>query len=233
MSPTFRVVLHGILQVLHHPFLADHLLDLRLRLRIKRIGVQHLDLTVSLGSFSSLPVVVFGKDAGEPARIIQRCCQLRPLPVQLSSQIRVSENLQPNQLGVLLDARCTTWGTTALLRWGIGTSSGDAGRAAHFADVQGQHLAIANLQFRQRLAIVGDELPVVIEVLRARLETGLHLDELSEQVDRGFRVDIEREQVLLVALRLRERDAKGNTPVTGQRVSRSPQSDRQQTVKLV
>ena len=77
-------MLHGILQILHDALLANHLLDPCLRLDVKGIGVELLNLTVSLRTFSAVPVGAFGPDPGEPLGIRQGGGELRALPAELA-----------------------------------------------------------------------------------------------------------------------------------------------------
>lgn len=65
--------------------------------------------------------------------------------------------------------------------------------------MEGEHVAVGDLELGERPRVVGDELAIVVEVLGGWLETGLGVDRASEGVDGHVRVDLEGEQVLVIA----------------------------------
>ncbi|KAK0619860.1 hypothetical protein B0T14DRAFT_217154 [Immersiella caudata] len=207
-------MLHSVLQVLHDALLSDHLLDLRLRLRVEGIRVEHLNLLVARRPFSPLPIVTLRPNLCELPWVVQGRRQLWSLSAQLGPEVRVTENLQADELGILLrrwSSRPAPTGT--LLRRCVGAVGGNSGGPAQFPNVQGQHLPIAYLQLRQRFRVVGDKLAVVVQVLRTRLEPSLCVNGASERVNRHVWVDLERQEVLVVAMcGLGERDAQRDAP---------------------
>ncbi|KAK0714642.1 hypothetical protein B0H67DRAFT_218054 [Lasiosphaeris hirsuta] len=160
---TLRVVLHGVLQVLHDPLLADDLFNLGLGLDIEGILVQLLNLLMAHCPLPPLPIVALRKYLRKPLWVVKSRRQLWPLPVQLASQVWISKDLQPNQLGVLLSG--SRPGAGARLRGSRSVAGGDAGGAANVADVESEHFAVANLQLAEGLCVLADELAVVVEVL--------------------------------------------------------------------
>ena len=202
-------MLHGILQVLHNSLLSDDLSNLGLGVDVERVRIQHLDLPLPFGSLAAISLVGLGIDLGESGGVLQRTRQLGLLPRDFSTQTRVSQQLQPYHLCVLV------WTPRPLLLrlgWAVGVRGRHAGRAAHVPDMQGQQLSVANLQVRHGLGVVGDELTIVIEVLRGGFDARLGLDGAAERLDRHIRVDFERDKVLVVAPLLGVGDAERDPP---------------------
>lgn len=59
--PTFRVVFHSVLQILHDSFLADHLLYPSLVVNIEGIIVEAFNLPLSFDAFPSFPVLAIAE----------------------------------------------------------------------------------------------------------------------------------------------------------------------------
>lgn len=141
---TFRVVLHGILQVLHDPLLPDDLLNFCLGLDVERIRVQGRNLSLPLRPLPALPVSSIAEGGSEALRVVQHACKLWLCPLQFCPVFRVAQDLQAEELGVGL-VGCAG-GILLLLHllWcgAVVWVCGNAGAAAHVSDVEGKHLAV-------------------------------------------------------------------------------------------
>lgn len=194
MSLTFGIVLHGILQILHDALLANHLLDPCLSLDVKGIGVELLNLSVPLRTFSPVPVGALGPDPGESLGIRQGRAELGALPAEFTLEVGIAQDLEADDLGVLCRGD-----SGSALSLGVVALGRETGGATDVADVESEHVAVGDLELGEGPRVVGDELAIVVEVLGGWLEAGLGVDRASEGVDGHVGVDFEGEQVLVIA----------------------------------
>lgn len=119
----------------------------------------------------------------------------------------VSQNLQPDQLGVWLRGGAS--GVPLLLLTLCGgclgclatiTGGGDAGAAAHVTDVEGEQLAIGYGELLHGLVVVGDEGAIMVEVLGGGVDAGFGVDGAAEGLEGHVREDFEGEEVLILGI---------------------------------
>lgn len=144
---TFGVMFHGILQVLHDPFLTYHVLDLPLVLDIERVVVESLNLALPVESFSPFAILSLVQHAGEPHRVFDGGCELWLLALKLLPQGRVPEDLETHQLRVIIATRAPPGlrGLLLLLLGALGLSRSSDG-ASSLSHVDGQHVTVGNLE---------------------------------------------------------------------------------------
>lgn len=192
MAHTLGRMLHRILKILHHALLPDHLLDLPLLLHVERIVVQPTNELLPLEPLALLPRNIIIHYLREPLGVLQGGCQLWVLALEFLTRRRGSEDLEPNDFGVVVRASARPTPTDLAARLG------DAGASSHVPHVQGEHVSIDDAELLHGLGIVGDEVAVVVYVLSGGEDGGFTVDSVPEGRQRHVGEHLEGEELAVL-----------------------------------
>lgn len=184
-------MLYGVLQILLHTLLPDHLRNASLGLDIEGVRIQIGNVLLPPGLLLPLALLHHLEGLCEPLWALDHTGQLWPLANGLLTQLRVPQELETDGLRVWVPRGATTLRRSLLTRW-LWPGSG---RPAGIPHMEGEHLAVADLQLLHRLGVVGQQLAIVVEVLGGLGYLGLRLDGFLERAHSGVCGDLEGEEV--------------------------------------
>lgn len=134
--------------------------------------------------------------------VVDHSSEFRSLRVEGLEHLRVAEHLQSYSLCVGLASGIPTLASLLLGTCAGGLCVGLGSRACctagHVADVQGEHLAVPDLELLHGLGGIAEELAVVVEVLGGGWDVGFDLDCFLEEADGGVWGYFEGEEVVIV-----------------------------------
>lgn len=182
---TFRVLVVGLFQVLHHTILTNQVLNLPLSFDIEGVFVQqsNLVLTFALGFLClALP---HGECVSPAGGVGEGGSEVWVAAAEVVLGVWIHKELLSHTFWIRLrwQARCSARGPTA--RWRVSP------------DHDGEHLAIPYSSILERLCVVGDGLAVEVEALGGGGQGGVGLDEALEVLDGAAGRDLEGQQVLV------------------------------------
>lgn len=186
-------MLDRILQILLYAFFSDHLRNPHLGLDIERVRIEICNLLPPPGLLIPFPLLHDLKGLREPLWTLDHARQLWPLADGLLPQLGIAEQLQADGFGVWVawSAPCLRgrWLTRRLLAGSSGPTS--------VPHMEGEHLPVSDLELLHGFRVIGEQLAVVVEVLRGLGNPGLGLHGLLERAHGGIGWDLEGEEVCI------------------------------------